>query len=188
MDLLHEAANEYARLLNKIYIFRLENKTTVQVYFTPGHFHHLMGLHKLADINVLVKDKQKNDANSIYKNILAGRISYDDLAKSRYLAEIEQRLIHFKQINRIIEYDKIIIDFDPSLIASKLKADYILLKRSNDNMYSNLFLTKDSIDSRIHVPSTFMAEKTDYYTYGQKIINIVSMTQIVKGKHIKTEP
>ena len=140
MDILLNAILEYTKLLNKDYVYTLENDTVIQIYFTPRFFHHLMGLQKLKDIPLVVKSPQ-NSPNYIYKNIINGLITLDDIQKSKYFDEIETRLKHFTQINRLIEFEKIIIEFDPSLIASKIiKADYVLFKRSNDNMYLNLFI------------------------------------------------
>ena len=95
---------------------------------------------------------------------------------------------HFSQINRLIEFEKIIVDFDPTLIHTKLiNADYILFKRSNDNMYLNLFLKSDSTTPDIHVPLTFLPDKTNYYTYGQKNLHIVSMTEILRMNYKKSK-
>ena len=62
------------------------------------------------------------------------------------------------------------------------KADYILFKQSNDNMYLNLFLMADDASPHKQIPLTFLPDKSDYYTYGQKVIKIVSMTEMVRAK------
>ena len=177
MDLLLEVATEYTKLFDKDYVYILQNDLEIQLFFAPRHFHHLLGFQKLKDIDILKKGP-KNSADYIFKNILRGRIKLSDIEKSKYFNEIEHRFGHFRQIKRIIEFEKVIIKFDPSLITSKLDADYILFKRSNDNMYLNLFLKTDPSNSKFQIPNTFIPSMTDYYTYGQKVINIVSMTEI----------
>ena len=178
MDLLLEVATEYAKLFDKDYFYALENGLIIQTYFIPSYFHHLMGLQKLKDIPQIKKGPQ-NSPSYIFRNIVSGIITLGDIRKSRYFSEIESRLRHFSQINRIIQFEKIIIDFDISLLTSKIvKADYVLFKRSNDNMYLNLFLKTDDINQKKQIPLTFIPHGTDYYTYGQKVINILSMTEL----------
>ena len=178
MDLLQEVATGYAELFDKDYIYTLQNELEVKVYFAPKHFHHLIGFHKLRDIDVL--NKAQNSVTYIFKNIIKGRIKYDDIKKSESFKEIEHRLMHFRQIKSIIEFEKVIIDFDPSKINTRLNADYILFKKSNDNKYLNLFLKRDATNRALHIPNTFIPQKTDYYTYDQKIINILSMKELPK--------
>jgi len=177
MDSLIEAAKAYANLFDKDYVYMLETNVTLQVYFVPDFFHHLIGLQKLVDIPQVMKGYQ-NNARYIFKNIISGIITLDDLCKSRYFNDMEARLRHFSQINTLVEFEKIIIEFNPSLISSKIdKADYILFKQSNDNMYLNLFLKEDSANKNKQIPLTFIPCPNDYYTYGQKVINILSMTR-----------
>ena len=178
MSMLMEAAKEYAKLFDKDYIYTLETGTVLQVYFIPGFFHHLIGLQKLKDIDVVIK-RPHNSPAYIFRNILNGKISLETIQKSKFFNEIENRLRHFSQIKHMVEFEKVIVDFEPSRIRSKMgKADYVFFKRSNDNMYLNLFLTGDAKDKNKHIPLTFLAELTDYYTYGQKVIKIVSMNTI----------
>ena len=180
MDQLLEAAKKYATLFDRDYIYTLETGTMLHVYFIPGFFHHLVGLQKLTDIPP-VKKGTRNSPNYIFRNIINGAITMEDIQKSKHFNEIENRLRHFSQINRLIEFEKIIIDFDSSLIKTKLDADYVLFKRSNDNMYLNLFLKDDGGNPNKQIPLTFLPELTDYYTYGQKVIKILSMTELSRS-------
>jgi len=177
MDLLLTAAKEYSKLLGKIYQYTLETGVVIQVEFAPGYFHHLLGLQKLTDIPAIIK----NPRAYIYRSIINGKIVLEDILKSKYFDEIESRLKHFPQINRLIEFEKIIVDFNPSLIKSKLtKADYILFKRSNDNMFLNLFLMADDANDNKQIPLTFLPEPTGYYIYKQKILKIISMSETLR--------
>jgi len=83
----------------------------------------------------------------------------------------------------MVEFEKVIINFDPSLIRSKMsKVDYVLFKRGNDNMYLNLFLTADGSSPKKHIPLTFFTDPTDYYIHGQEVVNILSMHVTPKKK------
>jgi len=183
MDLLLLAAKEYSKLLGKIYLYTLETGVVLQVEFAPGYFHHLLGLQKLTDIPQVIK----NPRAYIYRNIINGKITLNHIQRSKYFNEIESRLRHFPQINRLIEFEKVIVDFDPSLINSKLtKADYVLYKRSNDNMFLNLFLMTDGLNRGKQIPLTFLPESTGYYTHGQKTIKVLSMIEMPRA--IKAKP
>jgi len=163
----------------------LENDTILKVYFAPQHFHHLIGLQKLKDINE-VRKSQLNNTIRIFKNIMAQKITIDNLKGSKYFHDIESRLKHFKQINTIVEFERIIIDFDSSLINTVITADYILFKKSNDNMFLNLFLTSDAANNGFQIPRTFLPDPTDYYTYKQKELKILSITKVPsRTKHRK---
>ena len=176
-----EAAKEYAKLFGKDYVYTLETGVILQVYFIPGFFHHLIGLQKLKDIDLVIKQPLNSPAY-IFRNILNGRITLKEIQKSRFFNEVEARLQHFSQIKRMVEFEKIIVDFDPSLIKTKMdKADYVLFKRSNDNIYLNLFLTVDNKGMDKHVPLTFLPNITDYYTNGQKIVKILSITEVPRA-------
>ena len=180
MSMLIETAKEYAKLFDKDYIYTLETGTVLRAYFIPGFFHHLMGLQKLMDIPA-VRKGSRNSTSYIFRSILSGTITLEDIQKSKYFNEIENRLRHFSQINRMVEFEKVIIDFNPSLIRSKMvNANYVLFKRSNDNMYLNLFLKAEESSQGQHIPLTFLPDLTDYYTHGQRVVNILSMITVAR--------
>ena len=183
MDQLREDAMEFSKLFNKDFIYKLDGNQEIKLIFVPGHFHHLMGLKKLTDIDKVIKSP-KNSVNYIFENIYKGFITLDEIKKSSFFDEIEPRLRHFKQINRIVESADIIYEFDPALIKSeKLKAGSILFRMSNDNMYLNLLIKIDDARGNFHVPYTFIPRVSDDYTRGQKSTNIQSIT--VEGRPVK---
>lgn len=189
MDKLQEAAVKYSELFNRDFFYTLETGVTIQVYFSPAHFHHLMGLQKLRDVaNVTISPR--NTSAYIFRNIIRGTITLSDIQKSEHFDKIELRLRHFGQINRLIEFQRIIVDFNPSLLTKTVieKADYVLFKRSNDNMYLNLFLMSNTTNKNKQIPLTFLPDKTDYYTCRQKIINIVSMSEVCRTTKKNRKP
>lgn len=174
MNLLQEVAVEYAKLFENNYLYTLKNGAAVEVYFAAQNFHHLIGLQKLKDVDVVMLING-NNTGRVFKNIIEGRITFADIKKSIYFDEIEGRLRHFNQISRIIEFEKIIVNFNQSLLPStRIPADYILYKRSNDNQFLNLFLKKDK-PKNIYVPLTFIPHINDYYINGQEVIDIISV-------------
>ena len=175
MDILQEAAAEFAKLFGRDYIYELENGIKVKLFFAAHHFHHLAGLQKLRDIPAVKANPKNNSAGYIFKNILKGTITLEDIKKSLYFNEIEPRLRHFTQINRIVESAEIVFEFDPALINSKnLQAGRILFKMSNDNLYLNLLLKTDSRKTDFYIAYTFIPRVTDDYTHEQKGVKIQS--------------
>ena len=83
MDLLLKAATEYSELFGKIYQYTLETNEVIHVQFTPGYFHHLLGLQKLSDVAAVTKSLRNKPAY-IFKNIKKGIISLEDIQKSKY--------------------------------------------------------------------------------------------------------
>lgn len=47
---IKECANLYKQLLNKSYTFKLENDIEFTIHFNSSNFFHLIGLHKLTDL------------------------------------------------------------------------------------------------------------------------------------------
>ena len=185
MDNLLQAAIQYENLLHKDFIYLLEQDLSITVNFQPQHFHHLLGLQKLTDIDQVQKtvksDKHapRNDARDIYKNIRQGLISFEDISKSVYFKTIENRLEQFSQINRIVEFEKIIIDFNTKLLgfdSNLKKAQYLLHKQSNTGLYLNLFLGHDS--TKPNKQLTFITSSTDQYIFGQKSLKILDLKTI----------
>ena len=190
MDKLRQAAINYEKLLNKKFVYTLENDITLEVVFLASHFHHLAGLQKLKDIARVTKtphDGLRNAINTrkIFSDISKGQITLDDIKKSEYFSEIEDRLNHFNQLNALVEFEKVIVDFDRSLLGynSHLwKADYVLYKNSNTNEQINLFLGGgEGLDKKVF-PLTFIISNVGQYTNGQKVLKILNL-EITKKRH-----
>ena len=184
MDELQQTAVEFSKLFNKDFIYEIDDGLKMKLIFAPGHFHHLLGLNKLKDIDMVAKSPQ-NSANYIYGNIYNGSVTLNDVKKSRFFDEIELRFRHFKQINVIAESAKVIYQFDPALIKSeKLKAGCILFKMSNDNMYLNLLIKIDDAKGGFYVPYTFIPRLADDYIRSQKEMRVKSMTVTERAKKV----
>ncbi|MDD6489847.1 MAG: PBECR4 domain-containing protein [Clostridia bacterium] len=100
MENITECAKLYQTLLNKDYIFTLENNIKIKLYFSADNFYHLMGLEKLIDIEQL-KGKQ---ATKIYKQILSGNINDSIIQKSKYYYIIENRIKYFEHITDLFDF------------------------------------------------------------------------------------
>ena len=187
MDTLLETAIAYEKLLHKDFIYTLENDTSVIINFQAHGFHHLMGLQKLVDIDQVRKAEVGSpriqlEARTIYRNIRNGLITLADIQKSKHFHEIENRLRFFSQINNLVEFEKIIIDFDKELLGFRSnlsKAEYLLHKKGNMNIHLNLFLGQANKRVNMLFPLTFITSPTDHYTYGQRALKILDMKTVL---------
>lgn len=129
MENITECAKLYQTLLNKDYIFTLENNIKIKLYFSADNFYHLMGLEKLIDIEQL-KGKQ---ATKIYKQILSGNINDSIIQKSKYYYIIENRIKYFEHITDLFDFISHIFWVLTTAQGLKLWQDQILLKIIKNN-------------------------------------------------------
>lgn len=87
MDYLQVCAKAFEHLLDTKYhivIGRKGKLTELNLLFDPTEFHHLIGLHKLHDLRLSRGNREK-----IFRQILDGSLSMEDLKKSRYFSTIQ---------------------------------------------------------------------------------------------------
>jgi len=180
MDKLLKCAEEYKNFFYKDYYYTLENGTVIKVYFAQKHFHHLIGLGKLIDIKPLILSKN-NSATAVYKNILKGKITYDQITKSKFFDDIKRRIDNFEYLNSML-FEKVVINFKKSeKTPSKMKSD-IIFYQDKESYYLHLCLAKDKI---CYYPETFIVQHDDYYIVNQDILNIIDVKVISTFKKEK---
>ena len=97
MDHLLECAEAFEQLLDVQYHIVLGRKnrlTELTLRFDPTEFHHLVGLHKLRDLRL------------IFYQILSKTICMEDIKKSRYFPEIQDRMFFFDKIEYLLDSNK----------------------------------------------------------------------------------
>jgi hypothetical protein len=171
-DILYEASEAYEKILKKDYTYKLANGEIVKLFFTPGNFHHLIGLQKLTDIAEVSKDKK--NVRRIYKEIRNKKIIYETISKSEFLEKMEKRLRNFQDIRDVI-YSKAIVDFDKSKVrASKLEGSILLFDEllTENNILSVIKKVNSNGDIKYN-PESFLVQKDDYYFKDQIILDVV---------------
>ena len=125
MDYLQICAKAFEKLLDVQYHIVLGRKgklVNLNILFEPKEFHHLIGLHKLHDLRLARGNREK-----IFYEILAGKISMEDLKKSRYYSEIQKRLEPFYKIENIFDSNKVVFRYNSKLQTfSLIEAEYLL--------------------------------------------------------------
>lgn len=175
MENILECAKLYEKLLDKDYVFTVENDIRFTIHFTADNFYHLLGLEKLTDVVQL----KNNQPAKVYKQILSETIESGTIQKSNLYYLIENRIRYFEHITDFLNYDKsnkIIIDFNTKKLSFKTKlhnTKFILYKHI-DTTYLHLTIG----NKRILYPETFIVEYGGQYISGQKMLDILGIDVI----------
>lgn len=165
MNTILECASLYESLLYKEFILTLENGTVINIIFEKRNFYHLLGLHKLYDIDVL-----KGNKIQIYNKIFNEIITDKHIKKSSFYNKIENRVKYFDIVPELLN-SKIIIDFDPMLLGNtELKNTKYILYRKHQFGYSHL--TIGNKNGKLY-PETFIVENSKRYINGQTLLDII---------------
>lgn len=176
MDKLLEKYNDYLRLENCKAIYSLANDSSIEVIYKRENFPHLLGLHKLKDLQLIQFGLDKSN-KSVKLNTVLSRIRNstftDSMVKaSTFFPLIQERYDSFSyDILTTLSYTDAIINFNPLLIKSKLKSKYILFEEKNINEYNHLGIAFDSQTGQ-HYIETFFHQSTNMYLVNQTTVKI----------------
>ena len=190
MDLLQQCAFVFDRLTEYQYRFTLGRKgkrKEIVLGFGETDFHHLVGLHKLKDINIARENRQ-----AVFRKILAGQITYQTIEKSAYVGESSLRLESFQFIEELLDSKQLVFRFNKKAAPfSAIDGDF-LLKMGDGAALRLSFLFIDQDDCGVYFcRSFFPMERTDYsknqmqYTLLKKEkINLDTGEMIVQYDHL----
>ena len=176
MNQLLEKFNEYKSIVNYRVIYEFEDGNTIEFVPKQTDFPHLIGLHKLVDIPIIRqfndKSNQTVSAKFLISKIKKETILTDDVIKnSAYFPKIEDRYNRFNKENILsLSYTDVILDFNPALIGSDLKAKYVLFEEKEQGCYNHLCVAEASADKKYL--ESFFYEPSDLYLRNQIQIKI----------------
>ena len=176
MNQLLEKFNEYKSIVNYRVIYEFEDGNTIEFVPKQTDFPHLIGLHKLVDIPIIRqfndKSNQTVSAKFLISKIKKETILTDDVIKnSAYFSKIEDRYNRFNKENILsLSYTDVILDFNPALIGSDLKAKYVLFEEKEQGCYNHLCVAEASVDKKYL--ESFFYEPSDLYLRNQIQIRI----------------
>ena len=161
MDLLYKCAVVFERLIKYQYRFILGRKgklIEIVLGFNETDFHHLVGLHKLKDINI-ARDNRKR----VFHNILSRSITDQTIAKSAFFNESRLRLEAFQFLEDLLDGEQLVFRFNKKVVPySAIDGDF-LLKMGDGLALSVSFLFIDKEDCGVYFcRSFFPMERTDY--------------------------
>lgn len=169
----------------------LDNGESFSVTYKEENFAHLIGLHKLKDLQLiqfwLDKDNKSVKLRTILKRIKNETFTDSMVKASIFYQQIQERYEKFSYDNlTTLNYTDAIINFNPTIINSKIKSDYILFEEQKNKEYNHLCIAKDK-KKEIRYMETFFHEPTDKYLSGQTIVGIKKMRLIDKNNKIIVE-
>jgi len=160
LDKLLKCAIAFSNLLDIKYHFKIGRKGKLKgftLHFNPYHFHHLIGLQKLSDIQ-----KLKGNRERIFKEILSGNITHEMIEKSNDYHSMGSRLSSFHKIEDFLDSNSLIFNYSRAFnLASRIEAIY-LLQNGIDDKINYLFLDKESNSDYFYGKSFFPKENMDY--------------------------
>ena len=125
MDELLKKYNEYISLKNCRVEYQLENGETIDFKYREENFIHLLGLHKLTDIQLIQmfndRSNKKVRVRYVISRIKKGKFTDAMVKKSVFYSYIQERYENFSYENLTsLSYTDAIINFDPSMIFLRL--------------------------------------------------------------------
>ncbi len=188
MDNLTKKYNDYMRLVNCTVVYTLNTGTIIRFSYKKENFVHLLGLHKLTDLQLiqfwLDKSNPSVKLGTLMKRIQSSTFTDKMVKSSVHYHKIQTRYENFNYDNlTTLHYTDVIVNFNPSLINSKLKSDYILFEEKSPGKYNHMGIALDSDNSYRYV-ETFFHETTDKYIAGQTIEKIKDFALYDKNNHL----
>lgn len=167
----------------------LDNGESLFVTYKEENFAHLIGLHKLKDLQLIQFWLDKNNKTvklqTIIKRIQNETFTDSMVKSSVFYPQIQERYEKFSYDNlTTLNYTDAIINFNPSIINSKIKSDYILFEEKNG--YNHLCIAKDKIKENRYI-ETFFYEPTNKYLTGQTIVKIENFRLLDEKNNIIVE-
>jgi len=180
MNDLLQKYNDYLRLKDCRAEYEFSDGTKIEVSYQEKNFAHLLGLHKLKDIQLiqfwLDKSNKTVKLQTVLKRIENETFTDKMVKNSHFYPIIKSRYESFSYDNlTTLNYTDAVINFNPTLINSKMKSDYILFEERPKNEYNHMGIALDS-KSGIRYIETFFHQPTDMYISGQSIVKVKKFT------------
>lgn len=180
MDDLLQKYNDYIRLKNCKAEYLLSNGMIIAFTYKEENFIHLLGLHKLTDIQLIQlfndKSNKKVQTRYIISRIKKNKFTDAMVKASVFYPNIKLRYENFCYDNlTTLTYTDAVVNFNPALINSKIKSDYLLFEQKTNNEYNHLGIAEDSITQNRYI-ETFFHQTTDMYIKNQTIVKVKSFT------------
>jgi hypothetical protein len=180
MNALLDKYNDYIRLKDCRAEYHLSNGTIIAFTYKEENFIHLLGLHKLTDIQLIQlfndKSNKKVQTRYIISRIKKNKFTDSMVKASLFYNNISDRYENFSYENlTTLTYTDAVINFNPTLINSKIKSDYLLFEEKKNHGYNHLGIAIDEVTKNRYI-ETFFHQETDMYIHGQQIVKVESFT------------
>ena len=180
MNDLLQKYNDYLRLKGCKAEYEFSDGTKLEVLYKEENFAHLLGLHKLKDIQLiqfwLDTSNKTVKLQTVIKRIKNETFTDEMVKNSYFYPLIKSRYENFSYDNlTTLNYTDAVINFNPMLINSKIKSDYILFEERPKNEYNHMGIALDTKSGTRYI-ETFFHQSTDMYVSGQEVVKVKKFT------------
>lgn len=169
MDKLQMCLAVYDAMLKSRYRLTLEGGIVLNFFFAPSNLSHLLGLHKLKDLQGLTH----LSGGRIYKMLQSGELTYPMLHRSKFYNHIANRIEYFHLLP-MMPQGKVIVDFDVTKVGDTelINTRYILYQNRPEGVVHLTLGEKTTNAGLIQYPETFFFDSRKRYIDGQNLLDI----------------
>lgn len=171
MDLLLQRALDFEKITHYKYKYTMGRKGKLYIFevdFRYSDFHHLIGLQKLTDLDYL-QTKRK----ILFKRILSGEITHDNLKNSVHYSEMCDRFDAFDKFAKLFNDKNTTYKYTQDLRYSQIPADYLL---TNDTYGTLLYIFVTKRDNEdLYCCESFFPFDQLKYEYGQTKLTMLKV-------------
>ena len=191
MDKLKASAIAFERLLKYEYEIVAGSKKTLlemTLFFEREHFMHLIGLHKLTDLQI-----QRFRKEQMYDMVMRDELTYDYIEKSVFFSEIKERIELFPILETALDSNELLIKYKHGVSrGTVIRASYIIIYNYGD-VTIHYFVDRDEKTNR-YFGKSFFGRSDDKFLRNQQTFKVLKLTKydkeensriILKNKRIK---
>ena len=191
MDRLKASAIAFERLLKYEYEIVAGSKKTLlemTLFFEREHFMHLIGLHKLTDLQI-----QRFRKERMYDMVMRDELTYDYIEKSVFFSEIKERIELFPILETALDSNELLIKYKQGAAqGTVIRASYIIIYNYGD-VTIHYFVDRDENTNR-YFGKSFFGRSDDKFLRNQQTFKVLKLTKydkeensriILKNKRIK---
>lgn len=191
MDRLKASAIAFERLLKYEYEIVAGSKKTLlemTLFFEREHFMHLIGLHKLTDLQI-----QRFRKEQMYNMVMRDELTYDYIEKSVFFSEIKERIELFPLLETALDSNELLIKYKHGFAqGTVIRESYIIIYNYGD-VTIHYFVDRDEKTNR-YFGKSFFGRSDDKFLRNQQTFKVLKLTKydkkensriILKNKRIK---
>lgn len=156
--------------------YGLNDGSKIQFTYREENFLHLTGIHKLKDIGLiqfwLDKSNKAVSLRTVIRQIKNTSFTDAMVKASHFYPDIKDRYENFSYDSLTsLTYTDAVINFNPHLIHSKLKSDYLLFENAPASGYNFMGIAFDNKKKSRYI-ETYFHNNTGTYISGQTIVKV----------------
>jgi len=170
MDILKQSALAYEKLLKYEYEITAGSKKTLlkmTLFFAKEHYMHLVGLHKLTDLQI-----QRYKRDKMYDMVIQNKLTYEYIEKSVFFPEIKARIELFPILEEALDSNELLIKYKQGFAqGTMIEASYIFVYNHGSKTI-HYFVDRDEMTG-LYFGRSFFIRDDDKFLRNQQIFKIL---------------